>query len=237
MVAISDSVRVLTSPLGKAWWTPLSFMMSRTDPAPQYSMTIWKAKRAKCQRKKVGVEMSSVSHGDKGYPEVGVFKVRAIVFDDIRWVALLHDRDFFDDLLEVGVYRNLKPKFELCAILSLTSFRTLPGRWIHLPVWWPISALTLCAVPCRRTHSYPRPTWTRGQTLLPVGGSEILRTVFPAPCRTKRTKSHKRDMKVDTIRTESICLTLSMDFLWLYGSQITSLPTSRARFLVEGPHF
>ena len=39
-VEISTSVSVLTSPLGSPGESPLSFMMSRTDLAPQYSVTI-----------------------------------------------------------------------------------------------------------------------------------------------------------------------------------------------------
>ena len=41
------------------------------------------------------------------YPEIGIFEIGAIVFDNPGTVALLHDADFLDDLLQVGVNRHL----------------------------------------------------------------------------------------------------------------------------------
>ena len=52
------------------------------------------------------------------YPEVGVLEVGAVVLDDVGRIALLHDRDFLDDLLQVGVHWNLKSneRFSLVAL-------------------------------------------------------------------------------------------------------------------------
>ena len=47
---------------------------------------------------------AAVFHHD---PEIGIFKVGAVIFDDVFGVALLHDADLFDDFLKVGLDGNL----------------------------------------------------------------------------------------------------------------------------------
>lgn len=41
------------------------------------------------------------------YPKISIFEVAAVVLDNVRRVTLLHDGNFFDDLLQVGVHRHL----------------------------------------------------------------------------------------------------------------------------------
>jgi hypothetical protein len=42
------------------------------------------------------------------HPKICVLEVRAVVLNDVRRVALLHDGDLLDDLLQISINRNLK---------------------------------------------------------------------------------------------------------------------------------
>lgn len=41
------------------------------------------------------------------YPEIGVLEVASIIFNDEGTIALLHNGDLFDDLLQVRIDRYL----------------------------------------------------------------------------------------------------------------------------------
>jgi hypothetical protein len=109
--------------------------MSDTDPAPQYSMTICSAKTA--------VDVSGCSNRmcNETYPEVGILEVAAVVFDNVGTVALLHDADFFDNLLRRCSFRVQRE----CTTAMHGVARTWRSESIGTCLMAKMRALSLCS--------------------------------------------------------------------------------------------
>ncbi|KAK9659918.1 hypothetical protein QE152_g41478, partial [Popillia japonica] len=47
---------------------------------------------------------STIFHND---PQICIFKIATVVFNNIRAIALLHERNFYNNLLKISIYRYL----------------------------------------------------------------------------------------------------------------------------------